>query len=155
MPQPTPAERIAQRKRAIFAACKANGVDDDARRLIVKNITGCSSMADCTLLQLGEVLDHLNRGKGGYAGRKRVTPSAERAPLLEKIDALLAAAGSDKQHILSAQIWLKNIERDFAAFNEVWVQWMPEGYSPARAAVQAEMARPEILVEIMLTAVKA
>lgn len=90
MPQPTPAERIAQRKRAIFAACKANGVDDDARRLIVKNITGCSSMADCTLLQLGEVLDHLNRGKGGYAGRKRVTPSAERAPLLEKIDALLA-----------------------------------------------------------------
>lgn len=90
MPQPTPAERIAQRKRAIFAACKANGVDDDARRLIVKNITGCSSMADCTLLQLGEVLDHLNRGKGGYAGRKRVTPSADRAPLLEKIDALLA-----------------------------------------------------------------
>ncbi|CDL11338.1 Putative translation initiation inhibitor, yjgF family [Klebsiella pneumoniae IS43] len=50
---------------------------------------------------------------------------------------------------------MKNIERDFAAFNEVWVQWMPEGYSPARAAVQAEMARPEILVEIMLTAVKA
>ncbi|CDL19385.1 Putative translation initiation inhibitor, yjgF family [Klebsiella pneumoniae IS53] len=37
----------------------------------------------------------------------------------------------------------------------MWVQWMPEGYSPARAAVQAEMARPEILVEIMLTAVKA
>jgi enamine deaminase RidA (YjgF/YER057c/UK114 family) len=64
-------------------------------------------------------------------------------------------AGSDKRHILSAQIWLKNIERDFAAFNEVWVQWMPEGHSPARAAVQAEMARPEILVEIMLTAVKA
>jgi enamine deaminase RidA (YjgF/YER057c/UK114 family) len=32
---------------------------------------------------------------------------------------------------------------------------MPEGHSPARAAVQAEMARPEILVEIMLTAVKA
>ncbi|MFX2028342.1 Rid family hydrolase, partial [Klebsiella pneumoniae] len=27
--------------------------------------------------------------------------------VLEKIDALLAAAGSDKQHILSAQIWLK------------------------------------------------
>lgn len=75
--------------------------------------------------------------------------------VLEKIDALLAEAGSDKRHILSAQIWLKNIERDFAAFNEAWVEWMPDGHSPARAAVQAEMARPEILVEIMLTAVKA
>lgn len=75
--------------------------------------------------------------------------------VLEKIDALLAAAGSDKRHILSAQIWLKNIKRDFAAFNEAWVEWMPEGHSPARAAVQAEMARPDILAEIMLTAVKA
>jgi enamine deaminase RidA (YjgF/YER057c/UK114 family) len=75
--------------------------------------------------------------------------------VLEKIDALLAASGSDKQHILSAQIWLKNIPRDFAVFNDVWVAWMPEGHSPARAAVQAEMARPDILVEIMVTAVKA
>ena len=75
--------------------------------------------------------------------------------VLEKIDALLSAAGSDKRQILSAQIWLKDIERDFVAFNDVWVQWMPEGQSPARAAVQAEMARPDILVEIMLTAVKA
>ncbi|HRD35092.1 MAG TPA: regulatory protein GemA [Rhodocyclaceae bacterium] len=89
-PKKTPADWMAQRKRAIFAACKANGIDNDARRLIVKNITGRDSMADCTLLQLGEVLDHLNRGKKGYAGRARVTPSADRAPLLAKVDALLA-----------------------------------------------------------------
>ncbi|HFZ8993053.1 TPA: RidA family protein [Citrobacter freundii] len=75
--------------------------------------------------------------------------------VLEKIDALLAAAGSDNQHILSAQVWLKNMPRDFAAFNEVWVAWLPEGQSPARAAVQAEMARSDILVEVMVTAVKA
>ena len=50
---------------------------------------------------------------------------------------------------------MKNIESDYDAFNEAWVEWMPDGHSPARAAVQAEMARPEILVEIMLTAVKA
>ncbi|MEF3102240.1 enamine deaminase RidA (YjgF/YER057c/UK114 family) [Raoultella ornithinolytica] len=75
--------------------------------------------------------------------------------VLEKIDALLAAAGSDNGHILSAQVWLKNISRDFAGFNEVWVAWLPEGHSPARAAVQAEMARPDILVEVMVTAVKA
>lgn len=75
--------------------------------------------------------------------------------VLEKIDALLAASGSDNQHILSAQIWLKNMSRDFAGFNEAWVAWMPEGCSPARATVQAEMARPDILVEVMVTAVKA
>jgi hypothetical protein len=86
----TPAERMAPRKRAIFAACKAAGLDDDARRAIVRQVTSCGSLADCNLAQLGAVLDHLNRGKAGYAGRKRVTPAADRAPLLAKIDALLA-----------------------------------------------------------------
>jgi len=86
----TPAQRLALRRRAIFAACKAAGLDDEARRAIVRQVTGCASMADCTLQQLGDILDHLNRGKAGYAGRKRVTPAADRAPLLSKVDALLA-----------------------------------------------------------------
>lgn len=73
--------------------------------------------------------------------------------VLAKIDVLLAEAGSDNRHLLSAQVWLKNMARDFAGFNEEWVAWLPEGHSPARAAVQAEMARPDILVEVMITAV--
>ena len=87
---PTAAQRIALRRRAIFAACKAAGLDDEARRALVRQLTGCASMADCTLKQLGDLLDHLNRGTAGYAGRKRVTPAADRAPLRGKIDALLA-----------------------------------------------------------------
>lgn len=86
----TPAQRRTLRMRAIFAACKAAGLDDDARRHLVRNLTGCSSMADCTPAQLAAILDHLNRGKQGYAGRARSTPTADRAPLLAKIDALLA-----------------------------------------------------------------
>lgn len=87
---PTAAQRIALRKRAIFAACRAAGIDDDTRRALVQQLTGRASLADCNLAQLGEVLDHLNRGKGGYAGRRRVRPAEDRAPLLAKIDALLA-----------------------------------------------------------------
>lgn len=88
--QQTTSQRIALRRRAIFAACKAAGLDDDARRSIVLELTGCTSMSQCTLAQLGVVLDHLNRGKAGYAGRRRVTPTEDRAPLLAKINALLA-----------------------------------------------------------------
>ena len=88
--QQTTAQRIALRRRAIFSACKAAGLDDDARRAIVLEITGCTSMSQCTLTQLGDVLDRLNRSKTGYAGRRRSTPTEDRAPLLAKIDALLA-----------------------------------------------------------------
>ncbi|AFJ46686.1 putative translation initiation inhibitor [Shimwellia blattae DSM 4481 = NBRC 105725] len=81
--------------------------------------------------------------------------SQQTREVFEKIDALLLEAGSDKRHLLSAQVWLKDIARDFDSFNEEWVAWLPEGFSPARAAVQADMARPDILVEVMVTAVKS
>ena len=75
--------------------------------------------------------------------------------VLAKIDRLLAAAGSSREHLLSAQIWLKDIDADFAAMNEVWIDWLPSGCAPARATVQARLASPEVLVEIMVIAARA
>ncbi|WP_272677262.1 RidA family protein [Providencia huaxiensis] len=74
--------------------------------------------------------------------------------VLAKIDALLAASDSDKTRILFAQVWIKDMARDFSAFNAVWEKWMPVESSPARAAVEANMARDQVLVEIMVTAAK-
>jgi len=74
--------------------------------------------------------------------------------VLAKIEALLALAGSDKGQLLSAQIWLKDIDRDFAPMNSVWDAWLPPDSAPARATVQANLARPDVLVEIMVIAVK-
>lgn len=74
--------------------------------------------------------------------------------VLEKIDALLAETGSDKDHLLSATIYLKDIGRDFAAMNEVWSAWLSPGQAPSRTTVQAELARPQVLVEITVTAVR-
>lgn len=74
--------------------------------------------------------------------------------VLAKIDALLAEAGSDKDHLLSATIYLKNITEDFAAMNEVWSAWLSPGQAPSRTTVQAELARPQVLVEITVTAAR-
>lgn len=71
--------------------------------------------------------------------------------VLAKIDAALEANGTDKTRLLSAQIWLKDI-RDREAMNKLWTAWLPEGGAPARACVQANMADPRHLVEIMITA---
>jgi enamine deaminase RidA (YjgF/YER057c/UK114 family) len=69
----------------------------------------------------------------------------------DKIDALLAEAGSDKDHILSATVFLRDM-KDFASMNEIWNAWMADCGKPARACVAAEMARREILVEICIVA---
>ena len=71
--------------------------------------------------------------------------------MLEKVDDLLLEAGSDREHILSATVYVRDM-KDFAAMNEVWDAWVPEGHAPARACVEAAMARPELLVEISVIA---
>jgi enamine deaminase RidA (YjgF/YER057c/UK114 family) len=73
------------------------------------------------------------------------------ASMLEKVDELLAQAGSDKEHILSATIYVKTMD-DFAGMNAVWDTWVPEGHAPARACVEASMARDVLLVEISVVA---
>jgi enamine deaminase RidA (YjgF/YER057c/UK114 family) len=71
--------------------------------------------------------------------------------MLDKVEQLLLDAGSDRQHLLSATIYIKDMQ-DFQAMNTVWDSWIPEGHAPARACVQASMARPELLVEISVVA---
>jgi enamine deaminase RidA (YjgF/YER057c/UK114 family) len=71
--------------------------------------------------------------------------------VLDQIDALLETHSTDKTRLLQAQIWLKSIG-DRQAMNEVWSSWLPEGGAPARACVEANLADPRCLVEIMITA---
>jgi enamine deaminase RidA (YjgF/YER057c/UK114 family) len=71
--------------------------------------------------------------------------------MLEKVDELLLEAGSDREHMLSATLYLRDM-KDFAAMNVAWDAWVPAGHAPARACVEARMARPELLVEISLIA---
>ena len=71
--------------------------------------------------------------------------------VLTAIDALLAQAGSDKTRILRAQIFLADIA-DFAGMNRAWDAWVVPGNAPARATVEAKLAKPEWKVEIVVTA---
>ncbi|WP_181707262.1 RidA family protein [Chthonobacter rhizosphaerae] len=74
--------------------------------------------------------------------------------ILDRIDTLLAEAGTDKTAITHAYVWLANID-DFAAMNTVWDAWVATGQGPARACVEAKLADPALLVEIQVFAVKA
>jgi len=73
--------------------------------------------------------------------------------ILDKIDSYLEQAGTSKSNLLSANLWIKDMAL-FADMNSVWNAWVDPENPPARACVKAEMARPEVLVEIMVTAAK-
>ena len=71
--------------------------------------------------------------------------------VLGHIDRLLDEAGSDKTRILMCQIYISDI-KDFDSMNDIWNEWVAKGNTPPRATVEAKMVRPEILVEIVVTA---
>ena len=62
------------------------------------------------------------------------------------IDQFLADAGTDKSQILSVTIYLKNIEQDYAAFNEVWDAWVADIDALPRTCGEAKLYDPRGLV---------
>ena len=73
--------------------------------------------------------------------------------ILERIDDLLAGAGSHKSKLLSATIYLANMGY-YTDMNAVWDAWVDPKNTPARATVEARLAAPKYLVEIMVTAAR-
>ena len=73
--------------------------------------------------------------------------------VLQRIDRLLETAGTDKSKLLTAQVWLADM-RLFEDHNAAWNEWVDPQNPPVRACVRAELWRPNMLVEIMVTATK-
>jgi len=68
-----------------------------------------------------------------------------------RIDLALAEAGSSRENLLQAIVWLSDMG-DFAEFNKLWNAWVPEGHAPARACGEVKMAREILKVEITVMA---
>ncbi len=90
----------------------------------------------------------------GQVGNPGESVADQTSVILGKIDALLAEAGSSKDNVLQAVIWLSSMS-DFEEMNAVWDAWVPEGAAPARACGSADLARPDFTVEITVIAAKA
>lgn len=71
---------------------------------------------------------------------------------LEKIDELLKEHGCNRERILSAVIYLRDIDNHFQDMNQVWDAWVPDGAAPTRTCVEAHMARANALIEITVVA---
>ena len=90
---------------------------------------------------------------GLTADERSVGVKAQTEQIVRRIDALLAAAGSDKSRLLTANIWLADI-RSKSEMDAAWQAWADKSNLPARACVEARLGSPDTLVEIMVTAAK-
>jgi len=89
------------------------------------------------------------------AGQVAANPTSSVAEqtkqILGQIDALLKEAGTEKNKLVSATVWLADI-RSFDEMNSMWDSWVAPGHTPARATVEAKLAGAKYLVEIAVVA---
>ena len=87
----------------------------------------------------------------GIVAGDEPTTKAQTETILKKIDALLAAAGSNKSKLLTATVYLADMKK-YDEMNAAWDAWVDKENLPTRATVEARLAAPQILVEIVVTA---
>jgi enamine deaminase RidA (YjgF/YER057c/UK114 family) len=98
---------------------------------------------------------------GGVAYLAGQVPTDSAAPMasqvtqvLEQIDRLLEAGGSNRGRILMATVYLPDLA-DYDEMNRVWEAWLAGYPAPPRATVQARLANPAWKIEIVVTAASA
>ncbi len=114
-------------------------------------------MSDITRIDSGPRMSHAVVHGGvvylaGQVGIEGASVTEQTKAVLDKIDALLEKAGTDKTKVLTAQVWVANIATDFADMNAVWDAWVAPGHAPARWTGEAKLATPGYSVEIIVTA---
>lgn len=73
------------------------------------------------------------------------------AQILAQAEVTLAAIDSDKSRLLSATIYITDVE-NVPVLNQAWAEWLPAGCAPSRACVKVELLDPAMLVEIAFVA---
>lgn len=89
----------------------------------------------------------------GQVGAPGEDATAQTRAILASIDELLAEAGTDRSHLLTAMVWLADMA-DFAAMNMVWEEWIGGANAPTRATGEVRLATPDYRVEIIVTAAR-
>jgi enamine deaminase RidA (YjgF/YER057c/UK114 family) len=112
----------------------------DITRFHVGTTLSDAAVHNGTVYLAGQIADDLTQNIEGQTRE-----------VLAHVDRLLAEAGSDKTRILMCQIYLADM-KDFAGLNVAWNAWVAAGNAPPRATVEAKLAKPEWLVEMVVTA---
>jgi enamine deaminase RidA (YjgF/YER057c/UK114 family) len=87
----------------------------------------------------------------GQVGAPGASVTEQTQAVLAEVDRLLSAAGTSKARLLTAQIWLADMET-FSEMNAVWDAWVDRANPPARWTGEAKLATSDYKVEIIVTA---
>lgn len=88
----------------------------------------------------GVIAEDLSQGMAGQARQ-----------VFEEIDKLLTAHGSDRNHLLSALIFITDMKHK-PEMNKAWQAWLKPDHLPTRATIGINDLGAGVLIEVVVTA---
>jgi enamine deaminase RidA (YjgF/YER057c/UK114 family) len=128
----------------IRMTCRGDGVVRMDRTISTDDIIRVGTLARLSRAVVFNRMAHIG---GLLPNRADVSVAEQTREILEKIDAVLKAAGTDRSRLISATVWIKDLQH-IGEMNSSWEEWLPPGAAPARACVQAVPGSKEFEVEI-------
>lgn len=84
---------------------------------------------------------------------KGVSMRGQTTQVCSKLDKLLADAGTDKNKLLSATLFITDMSQK-QEMNEVWTSWLEARDLPTRATIGVSDLGQDVLIEIVVTAAR-
>lgn len=82
---------------------------------------------------------------------KGVSMRGQTTEVCAKLDKLLAEAGTDKSKLISATLFITDMNQK-QEMNEVWTSWLDARDLPTRATIGVSDLGPDVLIEVVVTA---
>ncbi|MCJ2115189.1 RidA family protein [Methylobacterium sp. J-001] len=91
---------------------------------------------------------------GGIVAEDRsASMKGQTEQVLARVDALLSETGSDKSKILTATLYITDMNlKD--EMNEAWTAWLAPEILPSRSTIGVAELGPKVLIEAVITAAK-
>jgi enamine deaminase RidA (YjgF/YER057c/UK114 family) len=71
--------------------------------------------------------------------------------IIAQLDERLMAAGTSKDRLLTAMIFVTDLELK-SEMNEAWSAWLPREHLPTRATLAVADLGPNVLIEVVVSA---
>ena len=88
---------------------------------------------------------------GVIAGDCSVGMKDQTRQVTDRLDELLASAGTDKTRILSAMLYITDMGMK-GEMNEAWTSWLAEENLPVRATIGVANLGENVFIEVVITA---
>lgn len=107
----------------------------------------CSRLTECNGILYFE--PHI----AAECSKRDMSAKEQTAALLKRYEELLVQYGSDKHHIISVNVIMRDASM-IGEINEAWEEWIDEGFQPPRILFVGLSSAPHIKVNMTMIAAK-